>query len=1241
MTGTGDGPRESDSDESEGGVSPTTEQQEALDLDQNIAITAGAGTGKTTTLTLRYLEMLETDPAVGPENIVTITLTNEAANERQERIRSEVADRLSQAPGSDEYDYERWRGIKDQLEDGYIHTIHGFCSRLLREHVVEAPVQPEFETLDEADATVLMQEVVRETIEARWETNEDIRRLARLWNRDSLEEVLVGLLGSRPMSTEWATRWEDGTVEEYLDHIWATFYPVDQETTEDLLSEASVQTALRTICDLYGEEFDIDPDDKGMELMRTISQIVRDTGILTGEAEGRDWQRAFDGICDRLTTGSGDRYSRRYRYRGSQGNWSAHEEAQDQLDEAATVLLEELRPEDQDFMGGLDTEWNSSHYVLSLARLYCTVLGEYEDTKADQNTLDYYDLIQTTIDFLKANDRVCDQLRSQFEYVMVDEMQDTDSLQWDLVKLLTAGDTDDFGAQNVFLVGDEKQSVYRFRGADVTTFGSARADLDAANPDSVETTKQLRGNFRTIAETREFLNALFDRVFEAMEDEYRPYEARPQPLTDERREGRDVSGSVEYLLVPDDDLAQLHSDGYLDATPRFAGKGEREAHALASRLTSLLDDPPEIYDREEETCRPAKPEDIAILLRARTRLKEHERALDAYDIPYTVVSGSGFWDSPEITALVNLLTFLENPTDDIALYGVLRSPLFGVTDETLARLHSPNDSLWAALQRADGDLGDAAGLLTEWRRLAAVTDDVSADTTVPWGTMLSRIIDDTGYIASVGADERPRQAAVNINKFREQVRAWEEGGVKTVSELLTRIERRKEIETHADEATIPEDADGVQIRTIHSAKGLEFPIVVVPEVGTEFNFQGDVDEYGKVYLDELTVGNGDTEPVLGMKAPSADDPYDHDDTLARSRLRERVKMQERAELKRLLYVAATRARDHLLFSGIHSVETDDEGSLGLKDARDPADARYWRDWLQPILLEDEEGDASQTLSAVASTAEHTTELAGNQFTIRLPTAPVDDWDDSGPSTHEYPEIDIPEPALSPAPVTMTATNFAKGLAPDAGAIYTDELAEDAAAVDSDGLPANHLGTIVHKLTERRLPREQRRPVARRLASAFDEDITDDDLARIERYTERCLRFREQLVDEVTPETIHEELAVVARLDSGRIIGDIDLLLTTPGTYHIADYKTNDTTRLAVDDLAEKYWPQLEAYAVAVHQNDPSKEVRVTLYFADADVSKTNTLDPMTLDIMSDDLDSNLLELTGGVSDGPEDIGADY
>ena len=1228
MTGIDDTPASTD-DEDEEELSPTTEQEEALELDQNIAITAGAGTGKTTTLTLRYLEMLESDLGIGPENIATITFTNDAANEMQERIREEVAERLSEAPESDEYDYSRWRSIKDELENGYIHTIHGFCSRLLREYVVEAPVQPEFDTLDEADAKVLMQEVVRETIDARWEANEDIRRLARLWNRDSLEQVLVGLLENRPRSTEWATRWEGSTVDEYLDHIWSTFYPIDRGTAEELLKEESVQEALHTICGLHDEEFEIDPDDKGMQFMQDVTRVVRDTGVHTDDAVGYHWQRALDSLCDHLTSNSGERYTgrQRFRYRGSKSNWSAHEEEQEQLDAAVSALLDGLNPEERDFIGGLDTEWNSSHYVLSLARLYSTVLDEYTQTKSEQNALDYHDLIQTCIDFLNADGRLCEQVQSQFEYVMVDEMQDTDLLQWELIKLLTAGDTDDFDAQNVFLVGDEKQSIYRFRGADVTTFGSAREDLAAANPDDVETTKQLRGNFRTIQETREFLNALFDKVFEPMDDEYRDYEAKPQELTDERRQGRDVTGSVEYLLVPDDDVPELHGTDYLNQTPRFAGHGEREAHALASRLTSLLDDPPEVYDDDEECLRPAKPEDVTILLRARTRLKEHERALDTYGIPYTVVSGTGFWDAPEITALVNLFRFFENPDDDIALYGVLRSPLFGFPDEDLARLHSEDQPLWIALQTAEDDLGDAARLLDEWRQIAAVNDDVTADTTVPWGTLLSRIIDDTGYIASVGADERPRQAAVNINRFREQVRAWEEGGVKTVSELLTRIDRRKEIESHADEATIPEDADGVQIRTIHSAKGLEFPIVAIPEVGTEFNFQGDVDDYGKVYLDELDVGDGESEPVLGLKAPSADDPYEHQNTLARTRLQEEVRMQERAELKRLLYVAATRTRDHLLFSGVHSIDVDEEDGLGLGDPNDAADARYWRDWLQPILLEDEDGDAGHILSQLSVGAEHTTTISGSEYTVRVPTAPVHDWDASAATERDYPQIDIPAPEVSTPPTSITATNFAKALSPDDTAIYTDELEEDAASLETDGLQANHLGTIVHKLCELRPDRDRWRSIAARLGSALDDMVTDGDLDRIEEYTERCLQFRADVVDDESPTTIHEELSVVTRLEAGRIVGDIDLLLVTPDSYHVIDYKTNDTSQRSVDDLAEKYWPQLEVYAAALHQNDDSRIVHTTLYFADADGHRTTTHDMLSLDILGDDLNTQLEGLT--------------
>lgn len=140
-------------------------------------------------------------------------------------------------------------------------------------------------------------------------------------------------------------------------------------------------------------------------------------------------------------------------------------------------------------------------------------------------------------------------------------------------------------------------------------------------------------------------------------------------------------------------------------------------------------------------------------------------------------------------------------------------------------------------------------------------------------------------------------------------------------------------------------------------------------------------------------------------------------------------------------------------------------------------------------------------------------------------------------------------------------------------------------------------------------------------------MTEDDLDHIEVYTERCLRVRDRLVDDESPTTIHEELPVVARLEAGRLIGDIDLLLVTPVSYHVIDYKTNDTSARSVDDLEEKYWPQLEVYAAALHQNDDSRTIHTTLYVADADEQRTTTHDVLDLDILCDDLNIQFEEVT--------------
>jgi ATP-dependent helicase/nuclease subunit A len=1242
----------------------TDNQQVALESQDHVAVTAGAGTGKTTTLTHRYVKLLES--GTDPSQILTITFTTDAAAEIRERVRETVAERLSEAVtsgkedvrGDDVPDYERWRTIADGVEDSYVHTIHEACARLRSELAVEAGVHPDAETLDEAEAHMLARDVVRESIDSMLDDGhercEDLRLLTRLWSRSGLETVLVGLLESRPMSTDWARRWGQADPDEYLDAVWRSVYPVDTGTARELLTDGRAQQALDTISDIEPETLGIDPDDDGgADFIRTVDGVLSETGVADGSAEGRDWQMALDRLCDRVTTGSGTVYSQEYRYKGAKKRWKAHGESWERLKDAADTLIDVLDPEKRSFVGGLGADYNGSRYAPALARVFETVAERYSDRKENQNAVDFDDLIEDTITLLTANDDFREAVQSKFEYVMIDEMQDTDPSQWALVRLLAGADDpttspniDAFDA-NLFLVGDEKQSIYRFRGADVTTFGAARDDLKEANGDTVierddgyETDPaevELTGNFRTVTAPREFDNELFERVFRPFEEQREPFEAASQSLNGERTAGTEVSGSVEYLLVPNEDEQRLHETGFLADTPIFGDAADREAHALAARLTRLFADPPEVYDTETEEIRKARPEDVTILFRARTRLPQFERAFDVWDIPYTVASGTGFWDTPEVQTLVGLFEVLANPDDDVALYGLLRSPLFGFTDDEIANPAASEGSLWGTIRDREGDLGDAAERIEGWREQAGVGDATAAPS---WGQLLSGILAETGYLGAVGAGDRPQQAVENVEQFREQVRSWAEGGNPTLAELLTRIRDRREVETHASQATVPEDTDGVRLRTIHSAKGLEFPIVVVPEVGREFNFGSGVDDDGKVYLEEIPVGEG-TEPILGLKAPSPNDPYESTDTLARSELKRRGRCRERAEQKRLLYVAATRARDHLLFCGLHELD-DDADSLTLSASKPHGDGKRWRDWLQPVLLgdatldpNDDHPEVADTLGALSDDGVYETVLDEADYTVRVPPAPLEDWravrtgDDrepDGPVDERIPCVNVPEVDISQPPVETTATIFAEAVAPDSTTTVEGEVAGDTDSYpDREGLAENHVGTVVHELLEHRPPREDWRTVANRRASGLG-DPTREDLDQIVEYAERGLSAREALVESYDPNAVHEEVSVVARFDAGRVVGEIDLLLVTDERFVVLDYKTDETNTRSVDDLAEKHWPQLEVYAAALAQSDPNRTVEAVLHFTAADTERRQEFDVFDLEDLQDDLETRLSQL---------------
>jgi ATP-dependent helicase/nuclease subunit A len=865
--------------------------------------------------------------------------------------------------------------------------------------------------------------------------------------------------------------------------------------------------------------------------------------------------------------------------------------------------------------------------------------------------LDFSDLISYAVEFLQAdeNEAIRQELREQFEYVMVDEFQDTDPRQWDLIKLLTASEKGTFDAQNVFVVGDVKQSIYRFRNADVAQFQETAETLrrSRAGDEAADTNDddQLSTNFRTLPTVLETINELFDAIF--VEDG-EAYEAAPQRLSPHRDDPADI-GSVEYLPVPTNPSLRAdrfdHYEEFATADPD--DDAELEAMALAARLSQVLAEPYEVYPEESEDeekqpePRHIEPSDIAILLRSRTKLKAYERALDDAGVPYSVAAGLGFYETTEITALLNLFRVLADPHDERALYAVLRSPLFGFTDDTLARLKIHDEPLWEAFTAADSaELEAAYDLFCKWRRFAGVSDDGTDDFDGPWAAFLTQIIEDTGYFVSISAGDQSQQAIANVEKFRQRLRDWSDDGIRSLTSLVNRIEQRIDLGGRESEAQTTDD--GVQILTIHDAKGMEFPLVVVPGIGRKIN-------------DEAALGSGAVEfeqvgdqHAVGMKAPSPSDPFQMEDTIAREALRERRRREERAEEKRVLYVACTRARDHLLLTGLHDLEDDDEAaSFSNLEEPDPDSASSWRDWTQPELLPDE-------VCAGLEDSNHVHRSYGNgSYHVSLPTPKTD-------LEHDPPQDDptvtlSPEPPLPAKRFRLSATDLASLLGgygelqfdEETRTAYVEEIelspddrhgekglpdSEQPAEQEHTGTEADEVsprvfGEMVHRLCELRPPEPQW--VDLMTQTLVDEgaevELTPDLQRRVRQHAQRGIEYVETQAATTTVEQQYDELYVIAEFEHGEIAGYIDHLLITPDEYHIIDYKTGSVTAEEIDEDAEYYANQMKAYAVELSQQGSGRDVRASLLFTEVDEAWETSWTADEVERMEQSLHSDLVE----------------
>ncbi len=841
-------------------------------LSGNLCLTAGAGAGKTYYLVGTYLGLLAGEgghPPLPPEAIVAITFTEKAALEMRQRVAQAVGSLAREgAPGPD------WGALLPRVEWAPISTIHSFCAQLLREHGALLGLDPEFAVLDQEAYAELVAQVIADHLRPLLrEAPPGLLRLLRDWSLGALSERLAGLLGQ--LATQGQT--------------------IDQVRAASLTAHDAALAA-------------------GPELARrveiAVAAMVRDlaAGNLnqTAQFSGKIPQlnNVITAIPGGLWAGEGPDPARLARVLALLGgNWGKAKPLKDAALEAAQGLAELLAvPAARQRLGDL----------LDLAQGVSTDLERELRRRA---ALSFDHLLLLALELLETQPAVRAALRARHQAVLVDEYQDVNPVQGRLVQLLTGQDQPGASPVRCLLVGDRKQSIYAFRGADLAEFGRVMQRF-AQGAGRLEA---LPHNYRSRPELVEFFNRLFPVVFSDHDlAEHAPGAfvqwAGHDPQTARASYQPSAQPVLEVL-----DLAGLAPE---EAKLPLATWRRLEALHLAAHLGRLL-------------AAGAQPGDIALLFRKLSQVDIYEEALREAGLDYYTVRGRGFYACQEIGDLLLGLRAALDPADDLALAGWLRSPGVGLSDEALVWLAQPapgqswglNRALAQGLELPDW-LGPEQAAIWRATRQALGRLRRLARRLTP-AELIEELLAAGDLVPLHAASLAGEQKIANLRKLLESARAAARGGVEAFVRELQAL-----VDAPPDDAQAPllgEGADVIRLMTIHQAKGLEFPIVALPDL-------------------DSPPGGGGGPLALGPGGVLAVKVFDHlagkwQSTPLTKAEAQRQKALAAAESARLFYVACTRARERLIFC-LHGGQARDYPGR-------------WRPWIDTAVL----GDPAATVIA--------------------------------------------------------------------------------------------------------------------------------------------------------------------------------------------------------------------------------------------------------------------------------------
>ncbi len=828
----------------------------AQDLDHTFIVEAAAGTGKTTALISRMIALLSHGRARLSE-IVAVTFTEKAAGEMKLRLRTELE--RAHANAETEIVRARFEAALAELEAARIGTIHSFCADLLRERPVEAGVDPSFEVLGEEQDRELVGRAFSSFFQrVLGNPPEGVRRILRRSSGKSPRELLLGACRDLVQHRDHDTPWRrepfdrDGRIDRIL---------------EQLLSLAALSQLASSPSDY---------------LARALAGIAR----VVAEVEEREKVRPRDydalevELRELRKNGKNRREVWEYGERG--GMWYAKGILRRDVLSRRAALGDELDL----FLREADADLASC-----LRRDLWPVVTAYEELKVKAGVLDYLDLLIRTRDLVTRDAAVREELRSRIRCVFVDEFQDTDPLQAEIMWILAsagevaggplAPDAPPPIAGKLFVVGDPKQSIYRFRRADVALYERIKAKLVAHGVELLT----LSTSFRARPSIQRIINEGFAPMMQGAEDGSQAHYVALSP----HRAENDAHPSAIALPVP-------QPYGYRDRIVK-KNVASSSADAVGAFIDWLLNESGwSIPDPLTGQERAIESRDVCLLFRSTWKygsnlVTPYVLALEARSVPHVLVGGRAFHDREEVLALAAVIRAIEHPDDPLSVYAALRGPFFALSDDQLLvhrektgsldpRRLTP-DLLWDPEHRPVTEALDILRALHFERNRRPIADTIG------------RFLDQTRAHAGVASWPNGEMALANVLRVLELARRWQAQGVLSFRGFLERFEDQLERGEGVDAPVVEESAAGVRIMTVHKAKGLEFPVVVLSEPTlsrTSENPSRWVDAAGKLWA-----------------APLA---YCEPHELAEHA--EEVMRADEAEEVRLAYVAATRAREILV-----------------------------------------------------------------------------------------------------------------------------------------------------------------------------------------------------------------------------------------------------------------------------------------------------------------------------------------